>query len=71
MECIRAGIDEAEEAHFFEVYTAAVVLPQDETFIQPLCVIVKIICKKGDTNFVKKNCIDYAVTYKDHNEIDT
>ncbi len=72
---LEAGIDEAGRGPLFgRVYTAAVILPQDETFIQPFIRDSKrLSVKKREIafNFIKENCIDYAVTYKDHDEIDT
>jgi len=71
---LEAGIDEAGRGPMFgRVYTAAVIIPQDETFQQPFIKDSKKLSEKKRNQafeFIKENAIDWSVTWKDEKYID-
>ena len=71
---LEAGIDEAGRGPMFgRVYTAAVIIPQDETFQQPFIKDSKKLSEKKRNQafeFIKENAIDWSVTWKDGKYID-
>jgi ribonuclease HII len=73
-EYLESGVDEAGRGPMFgRVYTAAVIIPQDETFCQPFIKDSKKLSEKKRNiafEFIKENAVDYSVTWKDENEID-
>ena len=73
-ELLEAGVDEAGRGPLFgRVYTAAVIIPNDETFNKPFIKDSKKLSKKKREmayNFILENAIDYKVTYKGEDYID-
>lgn len=71
---LEAGIDEAGRGPLFgRVYTAAVIIPQDETFQQPFIRDSKRLSEKKRLlayDFIKENAIDYSISYQEHSDID-
>jgi len=72
---LEIGIDEAGRGPLFgRVYTAAVILPKDEMFKYELLKDSKKFSSKKKINevadYIKENCIDWYVSYKDEKEID-
>jgi len=71
---LEAGIDEAGRGPLFgRVYTAAVIIPNDDTFKKPFIKDSKKLSKKKREfayEFIINNAIDYSVSYKEANEID-
>lgn len=73
-EFLEVGIDEAGRGPMFgRVYTAAAIIPQDETFFQPFIKDSKKLSEKKRNEafeFIKENAIDFSVTWKDEKYID-
>mgnify|MGYP001188189899 FL=1 len=73
-EFLEVGIDEAGRGPMFgRVYTAAAIIPQDETFFQPFIKDSKKLSEKKRKEafeFIKENVIDFSVTWKDEKYID-
>ena len=71
---LEAGIDEAGRGPLFgRVYTAAVIIPNDDTFKKPFIKDSKKLSKKKREfayDFIVNNAIDYSVSYKEASEID-
>ena len=71
---LEVGLDEAGRGPLFgRVYTAAVIIPPDDTFKQPFIKDSKKLSEKKRNmayEFIKENAIDWSVTYKDENYID-
>ena len=71
---LEAGVDEAGRGPLFgRVYTAAVIIPNDDTFNKPFIKDSKKLSKKKREmayNFILENAIDYKVTYKGEDYID-
>jgi ribonuclease HII len=72
---LEIGIDEAGRGPLFgRVYTAAVVLPKDDTFKYELLKDSKKFSSKKKINevadYIKENSINWSVSYKDETEID-
>ena len=71
---LEAGVDEAGRGPLFgRVYTAAVIIPQDETFQKKFIKDSKKLSEKNREkafDFIKENAIDWKVFYKDEKYID-
>lgn len=71
---LEAGIDEAGRGPLFgRVYTAAVIIPNDDTFKKEFIKDSKKLSKKKRIiayEFIKENAIDYAIHYRDFEHID-
>ena len=71
---LEAGVDEAGRGPLFgRVYTAAVIIPPDETFQQKFIKDSKKLSEKNRNEafeFIKENAIDWSVQYKDEKYID-
>lgn len=71
---LEVGLDEAGRGPLFgRVYTAAVIIPPDDTFKQPFIKDSKKLSEKKRNmafEFIKENAIDWSVTYKDEKYID-
>ena len=72
---LEAGIDEAGRGPMFgRVYSAAVIIPQDDTFKQPFIKDSKKLSEKKRNeayDFIINNSIDWSVTWKDEKYIDS
>ena len=72
---LEAGVDEAGRGPLFgRVYTAAVIIPPDETFHQKFIKDSKKLSEKNREfafEFIKEHAIDWRVHYKDEKYIDT
>ena len=73
-ELLEVGIDEAGRGPMFgRVYTAAAIIPQDDTFVQPFIKDSKKLSEKKRKEafeFIKENAIDWSVSWKDETYID-
>ena len=73
-EFLEAGIDEAGRGPMFgRLYTASVIIPQDDTFHQPFIKDSKKLSEKKRLeayNFILDNAIDWSVTWEDEKCID-
>ena len=73
-EFLEVGIDEAGRGPMFgRVYTAAVIIPQDDTFVQTFIKDSKKLSEKKRNlafEFIKENAIDWSITWKDEKYID-
>ena len=73
-ELLEAGIDEAGRGPMFgRVYTAAAIIPQDDTFVQPFIKDSKKLSEKKRKEafeYIKENAIDWSVSWKDETYID-
>jgi ribonuclease HII len=71
---LEAGIDEAGRGPLFgRVYTAAVIIPNDDTFKKDFIKDSKKLSKKKREfayDFIINNAVDYAISYKEASEID-
>jgi len=72
---LEIGIDEAGRGPLFgRVYTAAVILPKDETFKYELLKDSKKFSSQKKINevadYIKENSISWSVSYRDETEID-
>jgi len=71
---LEAGIDEAGRGPMFgRVYTAAAIIPQDDTFVQPFIKDSKKLSEKKRKEafeYIKENAIDWSVSWKDELYID-
>ena len=71
---LEAGIDEAGRGPLFgRVYTAAVIIPNDDTFKKDFIKDSKKLSKKKREfayNFIINNAIDYSISYKEALDID-
>lgn len=71
---LEAGVDEAGRGPLFgRVYTAAVIIPPDETFQQKFIKDSKKLSEKNREiafGFIKEHAIDWKVYYKDEKYID-
>ena len=71
---LEAGVDEAGRGPLFgRVYTAAAIIPNDDTFNKPFIKDSKKLSKKKREiayNFILENAIDYSVSYKGEDYID-
>ena len=73
---VECGIDEAGRGPLFgRVYTACVILPNDDSFNHSMMKDSKRFTSKKKLmeayNYILENAIDYCVTYKTEEEIDT
>jgi ribonuclease HII len=73
-ELLEAGIDEAGRGPMFgRVYTAAAIIPQDDTFVRPFIKDSKKLSEKKRKEafeYIKENAIDWSVSWKDETYID-
>lgn len=72
---IEIGVDEVGRGPMFgRVYTAAVILPQNESFKYELLKDSKKFTSKKKleevAKYIKDNCISYGISYSEHSEID-
>ena len=72
---LEIGIDEAGRGPLFgRVYTAAVILPKDETFKYELLKDSKKFSSQKKINevadYIKENSTSWSVSYKDETEVD-
>lgn len=72
---IEIGVDEVGRGPMFgRVYTAAVILPKDNTFKHELMKDSKKFTSwkklKATADYIKENCIAYSISYEDENSID-
>jgi ribonuclease HII len=71
---LEAGVDEAGRGPLFgRVYTAAAIIPNDDTFHKSFIKDSKKLSKKKRDiayDFIINNAIDYKVSYKDESYID-
>lgn len=71
---LEAGIDEAGRGPLFgRVYTAAVIIPNDDTFKKDFIKDSKKLSKKKREmayEYITNNAIDYSISYKEAKEID-